>query len=68
MRNNARRNRDYSIILATIFYGLQIVDATVDAHLKDFDISDDISFKLEPTLIPTVNQRFVFGLKASAKF
>jgi hypothetical protein len=67
-RDNARRNRDYSIILTTAFYGLQILDATVGAHLKDFDVSDDISFKIQPTLIPTVNQGFVFGLKASAEF
>ncbi|MFT5916935.1 MAG: hypothetical protein ACI81T_003447 [Bacteroidia bacterium] len=68
VRDNTRRNRDYSIILATVFYGLQIAEAAVDAHLKDFDVSDDISFRLEPTLIPTVNQKFVFGLKATASF
>ncbi len=30
---------------------LNIVDAHVDAHMKDYDISDDLSMTLEPTLI-----------------
>jgi hypothetical protein len=31
-----------------LFWGLQIVDATVDAHLKYFDISDQLTMQLQP--------------------
>jgi hypothetical protein len=32
-----------------LFWGLQIVDATVDAHLRDFDVSTELSMRLQPT-------------------
>lgn len=48
LRNNARRNRDLSIVSLVAFYGIQILDAVVDAHLYDFDISDDLSMKFQP--------------------
>ena len=67
IRDNARRNRDLTIILTAVFYGLNIADAAVDAHLKDFDISDDLSFHLSPTLIATVDQRPVLGLALSLR-
>lgn len=41
-------NRDLSIVFLVLMYGLNIIDANVDAHLFEFDISDDLSFKLEP--------------------
>lgn len=44
---------ELSYILTGVFYILQIVDATVDAHLYDYDIDDDLSFHFEPQLIPT---------------
>ena len=31
-----------------VFWGLNIVDATVDAHLKAFDVSSDVSLKIKP--------------------
>jgi hypothetical protein len=49
LKNNYRRNRDLSIIATAGVYILQIVDAHVDAHLKDFDISDDLAMRVEPT-------------------
>lgn len=43
-----RRNRDLLIISTIGFYGLNIIDASVDAHFFDFDISDDLSFNWQP--------------------
>ena len=51
MRKNYRRNRDLCIIITAGLYLLNIVDAHVDAQMKDYDISDDLSMTLEPTLI-----------------
>jgi len=45
-----QRNRDLSLIFTGVLYALNIVDATVDAHLKDFDVSDDLSLKIRPTM------------------
>lgn len=45
-----RRNRDLMYIIAGIIYALQIVDASVDAHLFYFNVSDDLSLHYEPML------------------
>ncbi|WKV10923.1 DUF5683 domain-containing protein [Marivirga harenae] len=44
-----KRDRDYWIILAGIFYVLNIVDATVDAHLREFNINEDLSLNIKPS-------------------
>lgn len=49
-RNSFRQNIDYSVLFFILFWGLNVVDATVDAHLKGFDISPDISMKIKPGL------------------
>jgi hypothetical protein len=48
-----RRWRDYNIIFMALFWGLNVVDANVTAHLKTFDISDSLTLKPEPTLLPS---------------
>ena len=73
MRDNFRRNRDLCIIISGALYALQIIDAHVDAHLKDYDISDDLTMNLEPLVdypyIPSMNaNRPVFGFNMSLKF
>jgi len=45
-----RRNRDFSIILTALFYGITILDATVDAHLYNFNVTDDLDGTIQPTL------------------
>ena len=47
-----RGNRDIFYLYIGLAYGLQIVDALVDAHLKDFDVSDDLTLHWQPTLLP----------------
>ena len=49
-RNEFRRSMDYSILFVLLAWGINVVDATVDAHLKEFDVSDKLSFHLKPTL------------------
>lgn len=52
-RREFRRNIDYSVLVFLLFWGLNVVDATVDAHLKDFDVSPNLSLKLKPMLPAT---------------
>ena len=47
-RNYYRRNRDFTLILSVLAYGLNIMEANVGAHLNEFDISDDLSLKWQP--------------------
>ncbi len=47
-KDRFRKSRDLSIILAVLVYVLNVVDATVDGYLYDFDISDDLSLRVQP--------------------
>ncbi len=46
-----RGQRDIFFLYIGLSYTLQIVDALVDANLRDFDVSDDLSLHWEPTLL-----------------
>jgi hypothetical protein len=46
-RNQVRQNVDYTVLFFIVFWGLNVVDATVDAHLKTFDVSDDLSLQIK---------------------
>lgn len=48
-----RRWLDLSVIATALVYALNIIDAHVDAHLFDFDVSDDLTFQIHPTALPT---------------
>ncbi len=81
-RDMYRRNRDLSIIGTAGLYVLSIIDAHVDAYMRDFDVSDDLSMHIEPTLIdlpgfqannnnyyyPGVGMSMQVKLNASPKF
>jgi len=47
-RNQYRRDIDYSALFFLILWGINVVDASVDAHLKSFDVSPDLSLKFKP--------------------
>jgi hypothetical protein len=50
-RDLYRQYVDYSVLFFILSYGLNIIDATVFAHLRNFDMSDDLSMRISPTLI-----------------
>ena len=54
-RNQVRQNVDYSALFIILFWGLNVVDATVDAHLKTFDVSDNLSVQIKPGYSPMAN-------------
>lgn len=47
-RNQFRRDIDYTALFFLVLWGLNVVDATVDAHLKSFDVTPDLSFRFKP--------------------
>jgi hypothetical protein len=47
--NRYRRERDFMIILTGGMYLLQIIDAHVDAHLKEFDLNPNLQVSIEPS-------------------
>ncbi|THU34791.1 hypothetical protein FAM09_22600 [Niastella caeni] len=51
-RNEFRKNMDYSILFTLLFWGLNVVDATVDAHLKGFNVSDNLAMQVRPAILP----------------
>jgi Family of unknown function (DUF5683) len=51
-RNSFRKDRDYSILWFLLAWGLQVADATVFAHLKQFDVNNDLSMDLHPQFNP----------------
>jgi len=48
--DRARRQRDFWIIIMGAMYALQIVDAHVDAHLKEFDLNPNLKVAISPTV------------------
>lgn len=62
-----RRNRDLLIISMIGFYGLNIIDASVDAHLFNFDISDDLTMNWQPSMLNIDNQ-LIYGFNCTFNF
>ena len=49
-RDFHRKYRDLSLIGFVVLYALQAIDANVDAHLKEFNLNEDLSLKLIPQI------------------
>ena len=62
-----RRNRDLLIISIIGFYGLNIIDASVDAHFFEFDISEDLTMNWQPTIQP-YRKELVYGVNFTFNF
>ncbi|KAA0993751.1 DUF5683 domain-containing protein [Dyadobacter aurulentus] len=68
-KNYWRRNRGFALIVTGLIYTLSIIEANVAAHLKTFDLSEDLTLRVEPKLhqpamlTPTPGLRLVFNLK-----
>ncbi|MDB5261239.1 MAG: hypothetical protein JWQ14_520 [Adhaeribacter sp.] len=64
-RDTYRRWRDYTFLYSALFYGIYVSEAYVYAHLKDFDISDELSMRVQPDLLPSPNNKVVPALTLS---
>lgn len=69
-----RRYRDLCFIGMGLLYVAQIIDADVDAHLFDYDISEDLSMRIEPVIMPQFiqfsagNNDVPVGLRCAFRF
>ncbi len=64
-----RRNLEISILVSSVWYILNIVDATVDAHMFTYNINKELSLRVEPVLLNRYDYKdFTSGIKLSLKF
>ncbi len=67
-KNNFRRARDMSIFYTIGFYLLTVVDAYVSASFKQYDISDDLSLNVAPSINLLNNRGFAGGKPVSGSY
>ncbi|MBO4805063.1 MAG: hypothetical protein J5554_03390 [Paludibacteraceae bacterium] len=72
-RDMYRRYRDLSIFGMAALYVVSVVDAFVDAHLYDFSVTDDLSFRVEPLVNPygynpVGPESSMYGFQCSVRF
>ena len=56
LKDYYRNSRDLSIFLFILTYFLNIVDASVDTHLLNYNLNDDLSINLKPNDYKTNNE------------
>jgi hypothetical protein len=69
-RDGYRQNRDRMVFFTFLVYAANIIDAMVDGYFYNFDISDNLTMKVEPAIDYPVlaMDNFSYGLKLSLKF
>lgn len=66
--DQSRRQRDYFMIFVGFFYILQMVDAHVDAHLKEFDVNPRLRARIEPAMDNSYLTGSTVGLALTLRF
>lgn len=59
LKDYYKRNREISIMLFSLAYILNIVDASVNAHLFQYEIDENISFKIDPFSYDQLNHNLI---------
>ena len=63
-----KKYRDFAVIGMGIFYLLNLIDANVDAHLKTFDVSDNLSVNIDPWQTMDFRGKCATGLSVKLNF
>lgn len=64
-----QRDRDLALVVTIALYALNIVDANVDAHLKQFNVDEDLSLDIQPYLdYHPITSDPNYGLALTVKF
>ena len=66
--DETRRQRDFFIIMDAFMYIIQMVDAHVDAHLKEFDLNPQLKVSLTPTVQQNALTGSTSGFSLTFKF
>lgn len=66
-RDVYRRYRDYSIVATILVYALQVIDANVFAYMHDFEVTDELTMNIEPTVIAP-DEAYAFRGNTQASF
>lgn len=67
-RDFYRRNVQLASFATLFVWGLSIVDATVDAHMRSFDVSDKLALQVKPKIGLINNERLYAGINFNFKF
>lgn len=64
-----QRDRDLALLITIALYALNIIDANVDAHLKQYNVNEDLSLKFQPYLEPhPISNEVNYGLGLAIRF
>ncbi len=68
-QESTQRDRDLSLLVTIALYALNIIDANVDAHLKQYNVDDDLSFDFQPYLdLNPLTNKPNYGMALVVKF
>lgn len=68
-QEQAQQNRDLALLITIGLYALNIIDANVDAHLKQFNVDDKLAIDFRPYLdMNNVTNDPNYGLALTVKF
>ncbi len=68
-QENYQRDRDLALVITIAMYALNIIDANVDAHLKQFNIDEDLSMDFKPYLdLNPITNNPNYGIAFTIKF
>lgn len=68
IRESYRESRDLSAISIVGLYAINIIDAAVDAHLKGFDVNENLSMRIAPDVRMTSFNTAYTGISISLHF
>ena len=51
LKDYYKRNREVSVILFSLTYLLNIIDASVNAHLFEYEVNENLSIQIEPIMM-----------------
>ena len=66
--DNLKRDRDYLVLLMTLFYLTNVAEAYISGHLREFKINDSFLAQLQPTIQSTPLSSPVFGFSLKFSF
>lgn len=68
-QENTQRDRDLALVITIALYALNIIDANVDAHLKQYNVDDNLAVDFQPYIdVNPVTNQPNYGMALVVKF